>query len=565
MRSSEKRRTLLGQLADMMPRDPTEQDVLERALWIARELVVCDSAVLLEHEGGRFVPHTFRSPEAERLKTAKLGITEPVVSDAFCGGDLVCAEENLFFTDEIGMACPIKGFGVFYMGRRTNEPFSEEEMESLVICCQYANLGLENARLYARNMAPRLHEAVLQLSVAQQMLSSFSAISEAVTALMEISHPEELLQEAGKQLHKLADVQHWGVFVNHKEVRNLYDSGGVDTEIVARISEDVIGSRKPVALLNMQRSSYGLPAATTRACYIALMRGEGKVIGCLFMATDRQRFTIQEQQIVSTYALNVGSYYWTLRLHQNLKESQAQLVHSSKMAAVGQLAAGVAHELNTPLGAIKMAVSGALKAIVKLNKPERAVARLERSVGSVDQLKQIISRLLHYSGKRPTEGLSDLNKVVHDSLALIGHQLKMDGVKVETGLLEELPPVDADTNELQQVLINLLTNARDAVLSSEQEKRLIRVGTLTRGKYVELTVEDNGIGMDQDTVKRVFEPFYTTKDVGKGTGLGLSVSREILDRYQGTVKVESVVGLGTKFLLCFPISNSLHQGEQNER
>lgn len=562
MKSQAEVRALLGQLADMMPADPTESDVLHRILWILRELVWSDSAVLFRNESGRLVPDVFKSPQEELLRNSTLGVQEPLLSRAAESSELcyISAEEleaPRFFTEEpAALACPIPKYGVLYTGRRTPEPFTDQEVQLVVVVCQYAYLALENARLFAVNLAPRMREAALQLSVAQQMLGAFSNIVDAVSDLMTIDQPEQLLQSAGEKLPKLANLQHWAVLVDDagRQPRLFHSNEDfLDLEVVQRISKDAMISGGALILLNMKTSSYGLPSPQTRACHASPMRGDGKVIGCIFMATDRAHFTLQEQSIVETFALNIGSYYWTLRLHEDLKTSQAQLVQSSKMAAVGQLAAGVAHELNTPLGSIRLAIQGALKNI-KRDRVDRVLPRLERSLESTNQLTEIVSRLLHYSGKRTAnEAFSDLNKVVIDSLALVGHQLSMDRVTVRTDLANQLPVISANTNELQQVLINLLTNARDAVLASQRDQKPeIFVATSAQNQVVELRVQDNGVGMDQKTQDRIFEPFFTTKDVGKGTGLGLSVSREILDRYGGTMKIVSKPGEGTTFFLSFP-------------
>ena len=540
----------------MMPQDASVKDVLERILWLSRELVECDSAAILRQERLRFVPDAFRGPYSEELRRSQTGILEATVARAHESGELCFLQKpdnSRFFSEEPrSMACPIKSFGVFYLGRREDEPFTDEEAQHLVVLCQYAQLAIDNARLFASNIAPRVHEANLQLSVAQQMLSSFSAITEVMTELMKIEKPKPLLQKAGEMLPKLAQAQAWAVFTSHQGSESLlFHSGGdLNVNIITAITHDALKSQKALYLLNLERSSYGSPFPKAQACRVALMHANGKVIGCLLMLTTKAHFTLQEKKIVDTFALNVGSYYWTLRLHQDLKESQAKLVHSSKMAAVGQLAAGVAHELNTPLGAVKLGIEGAIKNLTK--KPERVQPRLERSLKSIGQLQEIIGRLLEYSGHQPSTGISNLNEVVEESLALVGHQLRLDGVDVVTELAEELPMVAANTNELQQVLINLLTNARDAVVEAQTEHPEVFVSTYSQDNFAELQVKDNGIGMDKKTLARVQEPFYTTKDVGKGTGLGLSISTEILERYGASIEIQSELGAGTTFLLRFP-------------
>ena len=137
-----------------------------------------------------------------------------------------------------------------------------------------------------------------------------------------------------------------------------------------------------------------------------------------------------------------------------------------------------------------------------------------------------------------------------DALELLGHQLRLDNVEVEAEL-DEVPSIMANHNELQQVVINLLTNARDAVLSRSPDRPLIEARSYCTDDTVALSVKDNGTGMDEKTSERVFEPFFTTKDVGKGTGLGLSVTKEIVDRNGGRIEVETTPGMGTTITLKF--------------
>ena len=279
------------------------------------------------------------------------------------------------------------------------------------------------------------------------------------------------------------------------------------------------------------------------------MMADGVCVGCLMLGSSRLYFSRRERELLSTLALLVGSHFWNLHLHESLKLSQAQLIQSSKMAAVGQLAAGVAHELNTPLGAMNLAVEGALRSFEK--RPERTVERLQRALRAGGQLAEIVSKLLHYSQQSSAEAEpTSLSGVVQEALDLIGHQLRLQQVEV-TSELQELPPVLVNANEIQQVVINLLTNARDAVERRDPQERVVEVKTFSAGDLVVLEVRDNGCGMDEKTLARVFEPFYTTKDVGSGTGLGLSVTRELIEQNQGRILLQSEPDKGTVVRLEF--------------
>ena len=245
-----------------------------------------------------------------------------------------------------------------------------------------------------------------------------------------------------------------------------------------------------------------------------------------------------------------AAYTELAALHEALRESQLQLVQSSKMAAIGQLAGGVAHELNTPLSSILMGLDSTLKCLP--DRPERAVTRIERARSAVLQMKDIVSKLLFYSRDavdRYEE--TDLNMVIEDTLQLVGHQLRLDGIEVELDL-HPLPLLTANSNQLQQVVTNLLMNARDAVLSSSEAPRRVQVRSRVQPDTVVVCVQDWGPGIDAELQQRIFDPFFTTKDVGSGTGLGLSISQQLVRAHRGELTVTSAPGAGATFRFWLP-------------
>lgn len=233
-----------------------------------------------------------------------------------------------------------------------------------------------------------------------------------------------------------------------------------------------------------------------------------------------------------------------------LRESQLQLVQSSKMAAIGQLAGGVAHELNTPLSSILMGLDSTLKCLP--DRPERAVTRIERARSAVLQMKEIVSKLLFYSRDAVDRYEdTDLNTVIEDTLQLVGHQLRLDSIEVELDL-QPVPLLVANSNQLQQVVTNLLMNARDAVLSTPEAPRRVQVRTREQPDTVVVCVQDWGPGIDAELQQRIFDPFFTTKDVGSGTGLGLSISQQLIRAHRGELTVTSKPGDGATFRFWLP-------------
>lgn len=237
-------------------------------------------------------------------------------------------------------------------------------------------------------------------------------------------------------------------------------------------------------------------------------------------------------------------------LHRNLLNAQLQAAQANKLAAVGQLAAGVAHELNTPLGAIRLHLEGALR---KLDNVERVEKKLNSSLRAVDGMRQIVSQLLNYSVNAPaSEHRADLSTVVTDTLGLIKPQFKDSVVEVTTEL-EEGVMVKFSPPELQQVLINLLTNARDAVMAEGGRGPGITIRVARAGDMGQLQVCDEGSGIADNVLPRIFDPFFSTKAVGSGTGLGLSVSKSLVEKNGGRLSASSQPGQDTVFKVEIPL------------
>ncbi|MBN9418155.1 hypothetical protein ABS71_20455 [bacterium SCN 62-11] len=207
-------------------------------------------------------------------------------------------------------------------------------------------------------------------------------------------------------------------------------------------------------------------------------------------------------------------------------QTQAGLLQNSKLAAIGQLAAGVAHELNTPLGAISVALGLARRNLEK--DPTKAIARLDLASKSVEQMRVIVAKLLNYSRNSDGERRqTNLVEVAQDSVQLVGQSFLLENVQLEFQESDHEYWVLANGGEIQQVLVNLLGNARQA--AGGRPEAVVRVSVYP-GRVL---VEDNGPGVHEEDVQRIFEPFFTTRDIGQGVGLGLSISREIMQNHQG--------------------------------
>ncbi|OKY76044.1 MAG: hypothetical protein BM485_05230 [Desulfobulbaceae bacterium DB1] len=241
-------------------------------------------------------------------------------------------------------------------------------------------------------------------------------------------------------------------------------------------------------------------------------------------------------------------------------QKEAQLVQASKLATLGEMAAGIAHELNQPLNVIKigsdflseMAGSGKSMAEKDLKEVTGEIS------GQVDRAAAIISHMRDFARIADIEAQEmDLNKPIQDVFKMLGQQLRLREIKWELHLQENLPPIMGENNRLEQVLINLVTNARDAMEKNPAgAERLLTIHSFTDNNDVVVRVSDTGHGIAANILDRIFEPFFTTKEVGKGTGLGLSISHAIVEDYNGTLTVASTEGAGTTFELRFPASRN---------
>jgi signal transduction histidine kinase len=234
---------------------------------------------------------------------------------------------------------------------------------------------------------------------------------------------------------------------------------------------------------------------------------------------------------------------------------EAQLVESAKLAAIGEMAAGVAHELNSPLTVI----IGNAQMLQRQFGAEHSASYLLKDIVTCGlRCKRIIQNLLTFARQEPpVVGPVDLNDAVERVLGLIGYQIKRYGITMYTEFAADLPRVWGDAHQLEQVLINLLLNARDALETVEREK-YIRVATGMREaadgrRYATVIVEDNGEGIAAENVSKIFNPFFTTKEAVRGSGLGLSVSLGIAQAHGGTIEVESRFGEGSIFTLVLPL------------
>jgi signal transduction histidine kinase len=238
-----------------------------------------------------------------------------------------------------------------------------------------------------------------------------------------------------------------------------------------------------------------------------------------------------------------------------IRELEQRIVHAEKLATVGQLAAGVVHELNNPLTSISVYSDYLLKQ-ARSDSGSKAsdIHKLNRIHESADRILRFSRELLAYARPTPEEPrVLSVRALIDRSLELCDHLITQRGVSVQVEASAELPTMLGVSAQLHQVLVNLITNACHA-MPEGAGKLAITAQENERGG-VELLVIDNGSGISPDHLQRIFEPFFSTKGEGHGTGLGLSIVRNIVELHHGDVRVRSELGHGTTFVLTFPARN----------
>jgi len=261
---------------------------------------------------------------------------------------------------------------------------------------------------------------------------------------------------------------------------------------------------------------------------------------------DEGPFLKEERNLINEVARQVALIIERRQAEEDKLKLYAQLRHSDRLATIGMLAAGVAHELNEPLGNIL-----GFAQLVKKNSEVSASAK--EDIAKIEtaslQAREIIQKLLVFARQRPPKKMRlDLNQVVQDSLYFFEARCAKEGIELVHALSSNLPEITADPVQLNQVMVNLVVNA----LQSMSGTGKITIATRFCNHNVHLIVEDTGAGMSKEVLEKIFVPFFTTKDVGQGTGLGLPVIHGIVTAHSGSINVKSRPGCGTRFEIRLP-------------
>jgi two-component system NtrC family sensor kinase len=380
------------------------------------------------------------------------------------------------------------------------------------------------------------------------------------TSVAHAIHNMRLIQQL-KVANADLEVSHWQLLRSRNTLRALFDS--IPTSIY------IIDQKYMLAAINLHRANrIGSPPnqLVGKRCYEALFGRDEVCPDCRVIETifdDRntvrtRRFweTDQEPQEweISTYPIYDDSeqVVQAILLEQDVTEKrrlEATLAQSEKLAAVGQLAAGLAHEINNPLTAI-IANAQLLNREIPVEDDKQELVDLILRAGN--RASQVVRNLLDLARKEQYDlAPVDVNETIRRSLTFVQHEFTKRNINLIYEPTPELPKVMASQDHLQGVWLNLITNALDALDGEPGELRII---TRQQGNEVRVMVSDSGKGMPPERLTRIFEPFYTTKAPGRGTGLGLSVVHRVIKQHGGRILVDSQLEVGTRFTVILPMA-----------
>jgi two-component system, NtrC family, sensor kinase len=395
------------------------------------------------------------------------------------------------------LPCSARGRTIAYVGVSRTESgdfLSSEDVELLVTLSGYVGIAVDNSMLY-QSLARKVEE--------YEKLKEFSEnIVESINVGILAADLDDRVESWNSQIEKLTGISREKAL--GRRLEELFPA-----DLCERLGGSVANVYKFVLKPN---------EVTLNIAIAPLISREGAQIGRLIIFDD-----------VTDRA-----------------ELERRLVQADKLSSIGLLAAGVAHEVNTPLAVISTYAQMLAK---QISGDEQKAPLLEKIARQTFRASEIVNSLLNFSRTSPTEFVSvDLNKTLRETLALMEHQLSITGVTVTMAFDEKLPRIKGNPGKLQQVFLNLFLNARDAM----ERGGVLALKTSAHDGRVLVTVADSGAGIARDNLEKIFDPFFTTKAARKGTGLGLSVSYGIVREHGGNIEVQSEIGAGTRFELSFP-------------
>lgn len=269
-------------------------------------------------------------------------------------------------------------------------------------------------------------------------------------------------------------------------------------------------------------------------------------------------FLPEEEKLIETLAQHISLIIERKSIQENNAKLQEQLRHADRLATIGQLSAGIAHEINEPLSAI---LGFAQLVLSEAQLTDEAKEDIQKIVNASLHAREVVRKLMLFSRQVPPKMVPvDINKLIEDGFYFLENRCAKQGVQVIRDLDPKIPKVIADPSQMHQVLVNLSVNAMQAM----PDGGLIQISTRLVNNIVQICITDTGIGMDADVLQRIFIPFYTTKDIDQGTGLGLSVVHGIISAHNAAIKVDSKPGKGSTFKIFMKVESEENTGTNTD-
>jgi len=445
---------------------------------------------------------------------------------------------------------------VLYRGPRA---FTDPDVQLLSAFGTQASAALENARAFDRLAAKANNDAQLQHFGRRLLEATVEAdiVDGAVTTSARLLGAEciaLLLTDGAGQL-RLAGSLGWQIDMTRIETVE---------EATASLARYAVLSKEPIEVddLGLPQRFPVLEALQKNDIHSAMMvrlDSRDRLLGVLGVYGHAPRHFDEEERRVldsiahqTAIALDKARLYSELQSNlRRLRETQAQLIQADKLKALGTLLSGMAHELNNPLSTIRLS----MQLIKRTSAVDAALAgRLDVIDAACTRASRIISDLLVFARRRsPERQRVDVNEIIRAALRLQRPQLELNKIRLVESL-QTIPSISADSHQIQQVFLNLFSNAIHAMSTAESE-RVLSVRSVHRGSEVVVEVEDCGAGIPPEHLGRIFDPFFTTKATGAGTGLGLSLSIGIVEAHGGRLHVENVAGAGACFTVRLPVGD----------
>ncbi|TAN38467.1 MAG: HAMP domain-containing protein [Nitrospirae bacterium] len=399
------------------------------------------------------------------------------------------------------------------------------------------------------NRLAGLYKVTLPFHSVSNITEIFREVSSSVASLLDVEQCGLMLQDAAQQYiehkhpaHGLSEQEVSSIRIPKKTVLELYYAN----------------NRRPLLINDPQAENFprellGPAAGNVRNLLVGWIRLQGELVGLLRLANKRDTdFSEESIRLIGIISNNISVALENTKLYedlkaqmQELKETQEQLIQAAKLAAIGELASNVAHEINNPLTSIM--------GYAELIREETDLESIMKDIDIISKesirARNIVQQLLEFARRRPLEVKEvAVNNLLKETVSLVRVQLKDARIKI-TEQYGNLPVIMGDPNQLKQVFLNILNNAVHSMTDGNRE---LSITSSTDNSAVHIAITDTGHGIPADVLPRIFEPFFTTKKE-KGTGLGLSITYKIIQSHRGRIDVRSEIGKGTTFTIVLPV------------